>query len=433
MSAFGKAMSVVAAGLVVCGAARGGDCLEWQAGVGTGPPGCSYAGMAYDAARLRTVWVGGFGQNPLFQVWEWNGVTWSDKTAGAPVEFGRVPGFVYDTARGVCVLFGWSGATREYDGTTWVDRNIAGPSARMQTYMAYDSVRGQTVLFGGGAGAAPLGDTWTYDGTSWTQHFPSNSPSARTAGSMAFDSARGVVVLHGGFIGSTQSTTNETWEWDGTTWTLVSVEGPSRFGHRTVYDAQAGLTMIIEGTNGTAQPSDGEVWGWDGVNWRYVGVSDYPGYGPMMNSAAAYDSLKGEVLLRQPLQPSPTTSLTYVIESGIPGVQAQPQSVTVEEGCMAALGVTASSTKPLSYQWRKNGIAIPDATRATLISQGATLEESGMYDCVLTSACGSVTTQPAFLTVRPRCVGDSNRDGQRNFQDLNEVLSGFGQACPVAR
>ena len=35
--------------------------------------------------------------------------------------------------------------------------------------MAYDAARGVTVLFGGYDGANYLGDTWEWNGTSWTQ------------------------------------------------------------------------------------------------------------------------------------------------------------------------------------------------------------------------------------------------------------------------
>ncbi len=434
MSAYRKALSVAVAVLGMCGTLRASDCLGWRAGVGTGPPACSYAGMAYDSARLRSVWVGGFGQSPGFQVWEWNGAAWLDKTAGAPPLFGRIPGFVYDAARGVCVLFTFDAKTYEYNGTTWVDRNIAGPSARFSTYMAYDSARGQTVLFGGGGGASPLSDTWTYDGTSWTQRSPATSPSARTAGTMAFDSARGVVVLHGGFVGSTQNATNETWEWDGTTWSLRSVEGPTRFGHRTVYDAQAGMTVVLDGYSASAaQTLDREVWGWDGVRWRYLGQSQDPFYSPQIYGASAYDSARGEILLRQASQPTPETSRTYMVDSAVPGVQRQPADVVVEEGCTIAVGVTASSTTPLTHQWRKNGAPLPGATSAMLTIANGAAGDTGEYDCVLTSGCGETVTRKAFVTVLPRCPGDANRDGVRNFLDLNEVLSGFGQACPVAR
>ncbi len=45
--------------------------------------------------------------------------------------------------------------------------------------MTYDAARGQVVLFGGYRSAHDFGDTWTWDGTDWTQLSPVHSPSAR--------------------------------------------------------------------------------------------------------------------------------------------------------------------------------------------------------------------------------------------------------------
>jgi len=54
--------------------------------------------------------------------------------------------------------------------------------------MAYDSTRGQVVLFGGlDANSKVLGDTWTWDGTTWTQKSPDTSPPARAGAAMAYD------------------------------------------------------------------------------------------------------------------------------------------------------------------------------------------------------------------------------------------------------
>jgi hypothetical protein len=54
--------------------------------------------------------------------------------------------------------------------------------------MAYDAATGTVVLFGGG-GNHDLGDTWTWDGTTWTQQAPATHPAARLSASMAYDAA----------------------------------------------------------------------------------------------------------------------------------------------------------------------------------------------------------------------------------------------------
>src|SRR5207302_6176372 len=88
----------------------------------------------------------------------------------------------------------------EWNGANWVPVSPGGriaPSARAFAAMSYDSRIARIVLFGGlGAGAAPLRDTWLWDGTSW-QNVPTNGPTARFNHAMAYDSARGRTVLYG--------------------------------------------------------------------------------------------------------------------------------------------------------------------------------------------------------------------------------------------
>jgi len=48
-----------------------------------------------------------------------------------------------------------------------------------------------------------LGNTWTWDGSSWTQRHPACLPSKRSGMFMAFDEATGQVLLYGGTDGYT--------------------------------------------------------------------------------------------------------------------------------------------------------------------------------------------------------------------------------------
>src|SRR5436309_145576 len=98
--------------------------------------------------------------------------------------------------------------------------HVTSLSPRDRHAMAYDSARGRVVLFGGSG----LGDTWEWDGTSWTQR-ASSGPPPRYKHAMAYDSARGRVVLFGG-DGAAGPYLADTWEWDGTAWTQRSPSGP---------------------------------------------------------------------------------------------------------------------------------------------------------------------------------------------------------------
>jgi hypothetical protein len=67
----------------------------------------------------------------------------------------------------------------------------------------------------GGLASRYYGDTWTWDGASWTKQSPALSPSPRIYAAMAYDEAHGQVVLFGG---AESTFYGDTWIWDGTNW-----------------------------------------------------------------------------------------------------------------------------------------------------------------------------------------------------------------------
>src|SRR5215470_17561644 len=93
----------------------------------------------------------------------------------------------------------------------------ASPPGRRCASMAYDAATSNVVLFSGEGFASYLGDTWTWDGSTWTKQAPAASPSAREFAPMAYDAATRNIVLFGG--GVFESNLGDTWTWDGSTWT----------------------------------------------------------------------------------------------------------------------------------------------------------------------------------------------------------------------
>jgi hypothetical protein len=78
-------------------------------------------------------------------------------------------------------------------------------------------------MFGGTGGGAPPSDTWTFDGTTWTQ-LSGPGPSARLFPAMA--TLNGKVVLFGGQELATGHLLQETWTFDGTTRVNLNISGP---------------------------------------------------------------------------------------------------------------------------------------------------------------------------------------------------------------
>ena len=82
-----------------------------------------------------------------------------------------------------------------------------------------------------------------------------------------------------------------------------------------------------------------------------------------------------------------------------PVFTTQPIAVAVISGSTVALTVAASGTPAPSYQWAKDGAALPGATRATLLLNGATSANAGNYTCTATNSGGSTTSNAAALSI----------------------------------
>ncbi len=80
-------------------------------------------------------------------------------------------------------------------------------------------------------------------------------------------------------------------------------------------------------------------------------------------------------------------------------ITTHPASVALNVGGAHTLGVTASGTTPLTYQWRKDGTAIPGATGSTYPFVSAQFSDSGSYDVLVSNAAGSAQSNAATVTV----------------------------------
>jgi hypothetical protein len=142
------------------------------------------------------------------------------------------------------------------------------PDGRYGASIAYDTQRGQAVLFGGSNNTGNPNSTWEWDGTDWHQRFPATSPPGRHAQAMAYDEARGVVVLFGG--DSAGESLEGVWEWDGTNWRVIYPEsGPARrCCHKLIYDPVRGRVVLYGGIAAGVFYED--AWEWDGTNWHSI-------------------------------------------------------------------------------------------------------------------------------------------------------------------
>jgi hypothetical protein len=94
----------------------------------------------------------------------------------------------------------------------------------------------------------------------------------------------------------------------------------------------------------------------------------------------------------------------YKFARPAPTITTQPASATVCSNVPATFSVVPSGTGPFTYQWRFWGEAIntttnPSAATATLTLTNLSGADEGPYDCVVSTPCGSVTSNAADLTV----------------------------------
>jgi len=101
----------------------------------------------------------------------------------------------------------------------------------------------------------------------------------------------------------------------------------------------------------------------------------------------------------------------------VPTITTPPQSQVAIVTSNVTFTVAATGSG-LTYQWRKDGVAIGNATSATLTLNSVTRAASGVYSVVVTSGGTSTTSGNATLRVIVPQQLSSQRGGSGQFQLL---------------
>jgi hypothetical protein len=269
-------------------------------------------GMAYDAVRNQSILFGGLGggtQGPTSRSDTWaytGGGTWN-QLSPATVPGGRFGNaMVWDSDHDNIVMFGGGfynnnvvifsfGDTWTWNGTNWTQLSPStSPAARYLSAAAYDATHNQTVIFGGVGVAGYLGDTWVFDGANWTQKFPVHTPSARAASMMVYDPIRAKVYMFGGVNNVTYY--GDTWMWDGNDWTsLTPATSPSsRYGAGIAFDKNLGVSVMFGGTNNNTGNFN-QTWTFDGTTWTQMNPTSIPQM--RFFTSYDYDILRGMIVM----------------------------------------------------------------------------------------------------------------------------------------
>jgi hypothetical protein len=89
-----------------------------------------------------------------------------------------------------------------------------------------------------------------------------------------------------------------------------------------------------------------------------------------------------------------------VFGADVPSITTQPVSQTVNSGATATFSVTAAGVGPFTYQWLRNGVAIPGATATSYTTPGLMSVDNGsVFTVSVTNANGTNTSEKATVTV----------------------------------
>lgn len=276
------------------------------------PPARANHMMAYDADRQVIVVFGG--NHPisgaLGDTWEYDAAgNWIKITPPSSPLPRAYSAMTFVPGTGIVLFGGKTGGTAHSD--TWIYRDgiwtsppqsTMAPSQRHLATMVYDTVRQRIVMFGGYAAVGGLLDeTWEYDvqAQQWAPIAPATRPPKRMEHAMVFMPGRNVVVLFGGNNGS--GSLGDTWEYNGSTWTerLPGPTPPPGRSRAMMATNGTGRAILLGGarfaSGGTSELDD--LWELDGTNPTVSRWTDAtPRFSPRGGSPLAYDSVRGNVV-----------------------------------------------------------------------------------------------------------------------------------------
>ncbi len=142
-----------------------------------------------------------------------------------------------------------------------------------------------------------------------------------------------------------------------------------------------------------------------GYQWRKNGtpIPGANGRDLVIENATAADAGSYDCVVTAPSLGTPLVSTAATVTINTPvGLTAQPQDATVCPGTPASFTVGATGTG-ITYQWRRNGVDIPNETSATLSIAAASEADTGAYTVVVVGNCADpMTSAVAHLVLNEK-------------------------------
>jgi hypothetical protein len=284
----------------------------------------------------------------------------------------------------------------------------AQPSARTGAAMAYDAADQSIVLFGGQSRTKALDDTWTWNGSGWTQQHPATSPPALENAQMAYDPVTHDVILVGmtepaGSMLPIACSSGSGSASSGSTTGDPSLPPPDASIPDIAPVPSAtpkakGSTVVTGSACGTSVSPKAVTWSWSGSTWsRFGGATPLPEFA---NTTLVTDPAAGRVVLF-------TTG-----QWAVPGAQrAEPALACPLQSAATPSGESLCPYMPAAnLQWTWTGHGWTEMS-TNVTSQfniiGSSIVEDGVTGKLATFSSGNfVAPTPAPATC-PTCTGGS--------------------------
>ncbi|CAG1005754.1 partial Endoglucanase C, partial [Methanosarcinales archaeon] len=146
-----------------------------------------------------------------------------------------------------------------------------------------------------------------------------------------------------------------------------------------------------------------QSYSYDGINWipgaSFSQALTVNSIGPFVGNAGSptpaftglidyFFNTKSPVMPEDPVAPTP------------PSITEQPANQPAVNGSTATFNVVAAGTEPLSYQWKKNSIDIPNATGPSYKTPIVSMADNGAkFSVFVSNALGNVTSNEVTLSV----------------------------------
>ncbi len=232
----------------------------------------------------------------------------------------------------------------------------------------------------------------------------------------------GSLYAGGVFLSDLGAVADNLARWDGASWSAVGdgMPEPSNIWALTEY---AG-TLIVGG---------GGAWRWDGTAWSRLGDGFIGGN---VQTLVPY---KGGLFVGGEFDEAGGLAAgNWALWTVGPSLLTEPADSGACVGGSITLGVEALSDLPMDFVWRRNTIPLSDggtgnggwitgASSPVLTITGVEKADMGGYDCVVSDACGSITSTTAAVTVCMclECAADFNQDGGIDGADVDAFFGAW--------